>query len=181
MAARGGYGRRPPTPTPQRMTEDLSRPPAPGKDLWVFAYGSLTWDPGFPFEEARPALLRGYHRAFCLYSTHYRGTPERPGLVLGLDRGGACRGHLKRLGGCQPAAGPAADGALCRRIGVMKILREDVWKRRGISLLWGAQGLSAICKPEQVRWSGRGAVSERAELVAVHGGLIGISSGEEAP
>ena len=67
-------------------------PPPDGKDLWIFAYGSLIWDPGFPFEEARPALLRGYHRAFCLYSMRYRGTPERPGLVLGLDRGGACRG-----------------------------------------------------------------------------------------
>ena len=86
-----------------RMTEDLSRPPARGKDLWVFAYGSLIWDPGFPFEEARPALLRGYHRSFCLYSRHYRGTPERPGLVLGLDRGGACRGIAYRI-----AAGRAA-------------------------------------------------------------------------
>jgi len=104
MAARGGYGRRPSMPTPQRMTEDLSRPPAPGEDLWVFAYGSLTWDPGFPFEEARPALLRGYHRAFCLYSTHYRGTPERPGLVLGLDRGGACRGIAYRIAAPRVAA-----------------------------------------------------------------------------
>ena len=86
------------------MTEDLSRPPARGKDLWVFAYGSLTWDPGFPFEEARPALLRGYHRAFCLYSTHYRGTPERPGLVLGLDRGGACRGIAYRIAAPRVAA-----------------------------------------------------------------------------
>lgn len=82
----------------KRATEDRScPPPADGKDLWVFAYGSLIWDPGFPFEEARPALLRGYHRAFCLYSTRYRGTPERPGLVLGLDRGGACRGIAYRV------------------------------------------------------------------------------------
>ena len=51
------------------------------------------WRPGFEFLEARPALLRGYHRAFCVRSTHYRGTPDRPGLVLGLDRGGACRGR----------------------------------------------------------------------------------------
>lgn len=72
-------------------------PPADGKDLWVFAYGSLMWDPGFPFEEARPALLKGYHRALCLYSTRYRGTPEKPGLVLGLDRGGACRGIAYRV------------------------------------------------------------------------------------
>jgi cation transport protein ChaC len=72
-------------------------PPADGRDVWIFAYGSLMWDPGFPFEEARPALLKGYHRALCLYSTRYRGTPEKPGLVLGLDRGGACRGIAYRV------------------------------------------------------------------------------------
>ena len=58
-------------------------------DIWFFAYGSLMWDPGFDFVETRSALLRGYHRKFCVDSTVYRGTPERPGLVLGLDRGGA--------------------------------------------------------------------------------------------
>ena len=65
--------------------------------LWLFAYGSLMWNPEMPFTERRPALLRGYHRSFCLYSRDYRGTPERPGLVLGLDRGGACRGIAYRL------------------------------------------------------------------------------------
>ncbi|MCF4166734.1 gamma-glutamylcyclotransferase [Zavarzinia compransoris] len=63
-------------------------------DLWVFGYGSLIWRPGFPFLSAVPAVLHGYHRAFCVYSEHYRGTPERRGLVLGLDRGGCCRGML---------------------------------------------------------------------------------------
>jgi len=75
----------------------LCPPPSEGRDLWLFAYGSLMWDPGFPFEEARPALLKGFHRAFCLYSMRYRGTPEKPGLVLGLDRGGACRGIAYRV------------------------------------------------------------------------------------
>ena len=71
-------------------------PPA-GEDFWVFAYGSLMWNPGFAFLESHPALVRGYHRSFCVESTHYRGTKERPGLVLGLDRGGACRGRAYKV------------------------------------------------------------------------------------
>ncbi len=68
-----------------------------GEPVWLFAYGSLMWNPEFEFAEVRPALLRGYHRRFCLYSRDYRGTPERPGLVLGLDRGGSCHGIAYRL------------------------------------------------------------------------------------
>ena len=62
-------------------------------DVWFFAYGSLMWDPGFEPAEARPALLRGWHRRFCVASAIYRGTPAAPGLTLGLDRGGSCRGR----------------------------------------------------------------------------------------
>ncbi len=64
---------------------------------WVFGYGSLMWRPGFVYEEAQPALMRGVHRSLCIYSHVHRGTPERPGLVLGLDRGGACRGMAFRV------------------------------------------------------------------------------------
>jgi cation transport protein ChaC len=65
--------------------------------VWIFAYGSLMWNPEMRFAEALPARVHGYHRSFCLYSPEYRGTREKPGLVLGLDRGGSCRGIAYRL------------------------------------------------------------------------------------
>lgn len=61
-------------------------------DLWIFAYGSLMWRPGFEVAEQAPASVEGYHRALCIESHRHRGTPERPGLVLGLDEGGSCDG-----------------------------------------------------------------------------------------
>ncbi len=72
----------------------MTHPTFPAQDgIWIFGYASLMWQPGFPYLEAHPALLRGYHRSLCVYSTIYRGTPEKPGLVMGLDRGGSCRGR----------------------------------------------------------------------------------------
>lgn len=63
----------------------------------MFAYGSLMWRPDFAYTDIRPALLKGWHRAMCILSTHYRGTPRQPGLVLGLDHGGSCVGRALRV------------------------------------------------------------------------------------
>ncbi|MGE0256682.1 MAG: gamma-glutamylcyclotransferase [Alphaproteobacteria bacterium] len=70
---------------------------APGPDVWVFGYGSLMWNPAFHFAERRPGRVHGWHRRYCLWTPLGRGTPENPGLMLGLDRGGACRGVAFRI------------------------------------------------------------------------------------
>ncbi|MEN9775233.1 MAG: hypothetical protein RL322_2303 [Pseudomonadota bacterium] len=79
------------------MSQPLILCPADVTTDWVFAYGSLIWNPEFEFEHSERARLCGYHRAFCISSTRYRGTPEDPGVVLGLDHGGSCVGLAYRL------------------------------------------------------------------------------------
>lgn len=68
-------------------------------DFWVFGYGSLIWNPGFDYQERSVARLAGFHRALCVRSHVHRGTPEQPGLVFGLDRGGSCVGMAYRVAG----------------------------------------------------------------------------------
>ncbi len=93
------------------------------ENQWVFAYGSLMWRPGFAFAERAPARLIGLHRALCVYSFVHRGTPEKPGLVLGLDRGGACRGIAYRIEG---AAWSATLAYLRAREQVTMVYRESL-------------------------------------------------------
>lgn len=65
--------------------------------LWVFAYGSLIWNPEFDYEEVVQATALGWHRSFCLLLTRWRGTRELPALMLALDRGGMCIGNAYAL------------------------------------------------------------------------------------
>lgn len=111
---------------PHKLAEKaalLARLPAAG-DLWLFAYGSLMWNPEFAYRKRVPARVHGYHRAFCVYSHTYRGTPKKPGLVLGLDRGGSCMGFAYRI---------AAEN----RIAVI----EALWKREMDSGVYDARFL----------------------------------------
>jgi cation transport protein ChaC len=110
------------------------------EDLWVFGYGSLIWRPGFDFVERLPARLIGAHRALCVYSHVHRGTPEQPGLVLGLDLGGACRGMCYRV-----AARVRAEtiAYLRAREQVTAVYREVV---RGVTLLASPERrVRAVC------------------------------------
>jgi len=96
-------------------------------DLWVFGYGSLIWRPGFEFIERVPARLIGEHRALCVYSFVHRGTPEKPGLVLGLDRGGACRGVAFRVAEKDRAATIAYLRAREQVTSVYREVTRSVW------------------------------------------------------
>ncbi|MEQ1900691.1 MAG: gamma-glutamylcyclotransferase [Devosia sp.] len=78
------------------MTRDVLAG-APGDDLWLFAYGSLIWKPDFDFVEYQRATATGWHRAFCMTITRWRGTREVPALMMALDRGGSCTGVAYRL------------------------------------------------------------------------------------
>ena len=78
------------------LAATLAARPGAG-DVWLFAYGSLIWNPALAFQERRLARIPGWHRAVCLSTIAGRGTPEAPGLVLGLDRGGACTGAAFRV------------------------------------------------------------------------------------
>lgn len=69
----------------------------PNEDIWVYGYGSLMWNPAIRYRERAHARLFGWHRSFCLWTPVGRGTPDNPGLVLALDRGGSCHGMAYRI------------------------------------------------------------------------------------
>ncbi len=141
-------------------------------DLWVFGYGSLMWNPGFPHAARMPALLRGWHRALCVYSHVWRGTPERPGLVLGLDRGGACWGIAFRV---------AADDA--REVLDYLDTRERVthvyWRRTvAVRLADGARVAAEtyVADPRHAQYAGRLAPGDAAHLIRAARGRGGTNA-----
>jgi cation transport protein ChaC len=141
-----------------------------GAGWWVFAYGSLLWNPLFPFAEARPAIVRGLHRRFCLYSLASRGTPEQPGLVLGLDRGGACTGVAYRL----PAPVAMDELHLLWR-------REMVvgsYRPRWVRIRSGDRELRALAfvvRHAHPQYAGKLSLDEAARVIATSKGAFGSS------
>ena len=133
----------------------------PRGDLWVFGYGSLMWAPGFRASESSIAFLRGYHRALCILSHRHRGTPENPGLVMGLCRGGSCWGMAFRV-----------PSTRARRV-LAKLwsreMRNRVYTPRLLSLRAGTRrvrALAFVADPRHPQFAGELDLRSRARLVA---------------
>lgn len=140
-------------------------------EVWVFGYGSLLWDPGFEYEERRPALLHGYHRSFCVYSEYYRGTAERPGLVLGLDRGGSCRGAAYRLH--KESALPIMD-YLWEREMIYNVYEPRVVRvRLGDRLV---QSRTFVANRRHKQYAGRLSMMEKSRLIRQGVGVGGANT-----
>lgn len=137
-------------------------------DLWVFGYGSLIWRPGFSFSERACASVRGYHRSLCVYSHVHRGTAERPGLVLGLDRGGSCKGVAFRV---DSDTADATRAYLRAREQVTLVYREMSLRAR---LLDGrvVEALCYVADRRHAQYAGR---LDRAELIRLVSQGVGIS------
>lgn len=135
---------------------------------WIFAYGSLMWDPGVPVAEAVPARLPGWHRSFCLSSIEHRGRPDCPGLVLGLDAapGGECRGLALRI---SAADWLEAIAAIRARELVTSAYRElavtlDLADARRV------EALTYVVQPEHPQYAGGLDLDRQAAIIAVASG-----------
>ena len=137
--------------------------------FWVFGYGSLMWRPGFAFAERSPATLQGRRRAFCIYSVHHRGTPERPGLVLGLAPGGSVRGMAYRIA---PADWAGVQAYLVER---EQPTETYVAAHRSVRLADGrrAEALVFLSDPGHPQWAGALSPERQSELIAGAAGLSG--------
>ena len=142
-----------------------------GADWWVFAYGSLLWNPLFPFEDARTATLAGRHRRFCLWSLASRGTCNQPGLVLGLDRGGSCHGVAYRL----PDAKAHDELKLLWRREMVLGAYKPLW----LTLRYGSKPLTALAfvvDRAHRQYAGKLTMSEQADVIATACGAFGTSA-----
>ena len=136
---------------------------------WVFGYGSLIWNPGFPFISSQQGLLGGAHRALSIYSFHHRGTPEQPGLVFGLARGGSCRGMVFEVAETDWAE---VRAYLQEREQVTMVYR-DVF--RAVRLADGrvVQALAFVVDERHPQYAGRLPLERQLEMVRRSAGLSG--------
>jgi len=135
---------------------------APRGDLWVFGYGSLMWSPGFRSSQKSPGKVHGYHRALCVYSHRYRGTPSQPGLVMGLCRGGSCWGMAYRVARARARRVLANlyRREMGNRVYLPKFVRVSVRGGREV------RALAFVADPKHAHFVGDLDVAHTARLVA---------------
>lgn len=155
------------------MTAKIVSESEPESDLWVFGYGSLMWRPGFDFVEQVPARLIGEHRALCVYSFDHRGTPEKPGLVLGLDRGGACRGIAFRVAAKQRHATIAYLREREQTTHVYREVMRSVWLDNTARSRVSA--LAYVVDRSHVQYAGRLNLNEQLHFVRQGHGRSGAN------
>jgi len=151
-----------------RLLQEALAALGPEEDLWVFGYGSLIWNPAFDYVEKRCALLHGWHRRFCLKMYMGRGTPERPGLMLALDRGGACRGVAFRI---EAAKVPQELGLLWQRE-----MYGGSYNARWITLEAGGErfkALTFVINHAHPRYTRELTVEQTAAIIATAKGDLG--------
>jgi cation transport protein ChaC len=148
-----------------------SQPDSSKADLWVFGYGSLMWRPDFEFIEQVPARLIGEHRALCVYSFDHRGTPEKPGLVLGLDRGGACRGVAFRVAARRRADTIDYLRAREQTTNVYREVMRSVWLENKARQRVSA--LTFVVDRGHVQYAGRLSLAEQLRYVSQGHGRSG--------
>ena len=143
-----------------------------GEDVWIFGYGSLIWNPSFEFDMRKRAYLFGYHRRFCLQTTITRGSPEKPGLVLGLDRGGSTKGIIFRM----PASIAAKE---C----------DVIWKREMLSGAYAPswvkvrtqdgevlKAITFVIRRDHPSFAARRTESQCVKMIAEASGIVGSNS-----
>jgi cation transport protein ChaC len=157
--------------TEAELAESLARTMAEhpqGEDLWIFGYGSLMWNPVIDFAERRVATIYGFHRAYCIWLLLGRGSPQHPGLMLALDRGGSC-------------------GGIAYRIPANLVEREMplLWRRempgRTYRAVWVAahtpqgpvRALTFVVDRRSPRYAGKLSDEEIAKRVATASGILG--------
>jgi cation transport protein ChaC len=138
-------------------------------DRWVFGYGSLMWRPGFAFVERKAAVIHGRRRAFCIYSVHHRGTPGRPGLVLGLAPGGSTRGAAYRVA---PADWPQTYAYLREREQPTETYYES-WAPVRLANAPPVRALVFLSDVRHPQWAGDLNPESQARLIAGARGLSG--------
>jgi cation transport protein ChaC len=136
---------------------------------WVFGYGSLIWNPGFTFLRSQKALLYGAHRALSIYSHRHRGTPERPGLVFGLSRGGSCVGMAFEVEGRRWAE---VFDYLQEREQDRGVYRE-AWRRVRLENGEAVDALAYLVNEDHPQFAGRLDLARQVTLVTTGTGQSG--------